>query len=101
MLSIAVLAMFLPVGTEPVKLIASMSGERTIASPTTEPRPITRLNTPGGSDVREMISVSAQTDPGTRSAGLMTTQLPNASAGAIFHAAIESGKVHGVIMATT
>ena len=93
--------MFLPVGTEPVKLIASTSGERTIASPTTEPRPITRLNTPGGSDVREMISASAHTEPGTRSAGLITTQLPNASAGAIFHAGIAIGKFQGVIMPTT
>ena len=30
-----------------------------------------------------------------------TTQLPNASAGAIFHAGIAIGKFHGVIMPTT
>ena len=74
--SIALRAIALPVGTEPVKLIASTSGEVTIASPTTEPRPMTRLNTPGGRAVREMISASAHAHPGTRSAGLNTTQLP-------------------------
>ena len=33
-----------------------------------------------------MMSANAQALPGTRSAGLRTTQLPKASAGAIFHA---------------
>ena len=65
-----------PVSTEPVKLIAATSGEPISASPTTEPRPITRLNTPFGRPDRLMISASAQTEPGTRSAGLITTQLP-------------------------
>ena len=42
---------------------------------------MTRLNTPAGKPARLMISASAQALPGTRSAGLMTTQLPYASAG--------------------
>jgi hypothetical protein len=47
------------------------------------------------------MSTSAQGEAGASSAGLKTTQLPNASAGAIFHAGIASGKFHGVIAATT
>ena len=42
---------------------------------------------------RELIGVSE--------AGLMTTQLPAASAGAIFQAAISIGKFHGMICPTT
>ena len=45
------------------------------------------------------MSTSVHGDAGTSSAGLKTTQLPNASAGAIFHAGIASGKFHGVIAA--
>ena len=48
-----------------------------------------------------MMSTSAHGDAGTSSAGLKTTQLPQASAGAIFHAGIASGKFQGVIAATT
>ena len=69
-------AMRFPVATEPVKLIASMPGWSMIACPTTEPLPITRLKTPAGSPARLMMSASAQAQPGTRSAGLNTTQLP-------------------------
>ena len=47
------------------------------------------------------MSTSAHGDAGASSAGLKTTQLPNASAGAIFQAGIASGKFHGVIAATT
>ena len=35
-------------------------------------------------------------DSGVVSAGLMTTVLPAASAGAIFHASMSSGKFHGI-----
>ena len=48
-----------------------------------------------------MISARAQAEPGTRSAGLNTTQLPNASAGAIFQAGIAIGKFQGVMAAHT
>ena len=40
----------------------------------------------------------AQVQPGTRSAGLMTTVLPQASAGAIFQAGMAIGKFQGVMM---
>ncbi len=38
---------------------------------------------------------------GVCSAGLRTTQLPAARAGASFHAAISNGKFHGMICPTT
>ena len=65
-----------PVATEPVNEIAFTPGSRSIASPTKEPRPITRLNTPGGRPARAMISARAEAVAGTSSAGLSTTQLP-------------------------
>ena len=65
-----------PVSTEPVNEIAATSGEATIASPTTAPRPITRLKTPAGTPASSRILASAQAQPGTRSAALNTTQLP-------------------------
>ena len=69
-------AMARPVSTEPVKLIPSTSVDPISASPTADPRPITRLNTPGGTPPRPRMSASAHAQPGTRSAGLKTTQLP-------------------------
>ncbi len=94
-------AMARPVPTDPVKLIAVTSGWLTITSPTTEPRPMTRLNTPAGNPARARISAIAHAHPGTRSAGLHTTVLPYASAGAIFHAGIAIGKFHGVMSPMT
>ena len=86
-----------PTSCEPVKLTASMSGDDASAAPSVEPGPITRLSTPGGRPARCTMSTSVHGDAGTSSAGLNTTQLPKASAGAIFHAGIASGKFHGVI----
>ena len=62
--------------TEPVKLTPRTFGERTMALPTWLPDPMTRLKTPAGIPEREMMSASAQPQPGTRSAGLNSTQLP-------------------------
>ena len=90
-----------PVPTEPVKVMALTSGELMIASPTTEPLPMTRLSTPFGSPARARMSTISQEQPGTRSAGLNTTVLPWQSAGAIFHAGMAIGKFHGVMMPTT
>ena len=46
-------------------------------------------------------SISSMIDAGVCSAGLSTTALPAASAGASFHVAISSGKFHGMIWPTT
>src|SRR6267143_2947075 len=91
---------FRPVATEPVNDTAAMPGCRSKASPISLPRPMTRLKTPGGSPDFAMIPARACAEPGTRSAGLNTTQLPYASAGAIFQAGIATGKFQGVINAT-
>ena len=48
-----------------------------------------------------MTSQSLRIDHGVGLAGLTTVQLPAASAGAIFHAAISSGKLNGMICPTT
>ena len=48
-----------------------------------------------------MISVSACAVAGVSEAGFMTTVLPKASAGALFHAGIAIGKFHGVISPNT
>ena len=48
-----------------------------------------------------MISISTRMLAGVCSAGLSTTQLPAAIAGASFQAAISSGKFHGMICPTT
>jgi hypothetical protein len=56
--------------------------------------------TPGGT----MSSISSQNfriDQGVGLAGLITVQLPAAIAGAIFQAAISSGKLNGMICPTT
>ncbi|MNI74512.1 hypothetical protein D3C73_1306000 [compost metagenome] len=90
-----------PVCSEPVNVSASISADWIRLSPTTLPLPITRLKVPGGRGWRLMISVSAQALAGTRLAGLNTTALPKARAGAIFHAAVAMGKFHGVMMPTT
>ena len=46
-------------------------------------------------------SISFRSDHGVGLAGLITVQLPAASAGAIFHAAISNGKLNGIIWPTT
>ncbi len=95
------MATWAPVSTEPVKEMALTSFESSMVWPTTEPRPMTRFTTPLGKPAREMISISAQAVPGTRSAGFSTTVLPKASAGAIFQAGMAMGKFHGQIRPTT
>ena len=48
-----------------------------------------------------MISARTSAVSGVVSAGLSTTVLPHASAGASFHAAISSGKFHGMTWPAT
>src|SRR5271167_4673683 len=67
----------------------------------TSPGPRTRLNTPAGTPASKMISASAAAVAGVGLAGFITTVLPNAIAGADFHAGIAIGKFHGVIRPKT
>ena len=64
------------------------------------PGPATTFTTPSGSTSAASCSKRSAVS-GVSSAGLSTTVLPAASAGAIFQAAIVSGKFHGVMSATT
>ncbi len=91
----------LPVLVSPVKAILSMPGCSTIACPTLEPGPVMTLSTPGGSPTSTAISPSAMAVSGVWLAGLRMTTLPEASAGATFHAASSRGKFQGTIAATT
>ncbi len=91
----------LPVLVSPVNAILSMPGCSTIIWPTFEPGPVTTFSTPGGSPTSSAMSASARAVNGVWLAGLITTVLPAASAGATFHAVSSSGKFHGTIAATT
>ena len=88
--------MILPTSVEPVNATLSMPGWFTIAAPVS-PAPVRMFTTPGGRSASRMISASFSAVRGVVSAGLRTTVLPVASAGASFHAAISSGKFHGMI----
>src|SRR5260370_33645228 len=65
--------------------------------PTTEPRPITRLTTPGGTPASSHALTRLYVESGVSSAGLMTTVLPQTSAGINFQEGIAIGKFQGVI----
>ncbi len=92
--------MMRPTSVEPVKAILSTSGWLTSAAPV-RPSPVMMLTTPGGSPTSAHSSAKASAVSGVNSAGLSTTVLPQAIAGAIFHASISSGKFHGMTWPTT
>ncbi|MNS68839.1 hypothetical protein D3C72_1021310 [compost metagenome] len=90
-----------PTPGEPVKVTLSTPGCATSALPTTLPLPVTILNTPGGTPASSASSATRSAESGVISAGLTTSVQPHASAGAIFHMPIISGKFHGTMAATT
>ena len=59
------------------------------------------LTTPGGSSAWRRTSQKRSAVRGVVSAGFNTTVFPEASAGAIFHESIRSGKFHGMIWPAT
>jgi hypothetical protein len=59
-----------------------MSRWPAIASPTTGPKPVTRLNTPAGRPSSSKLSARTKAFSGATSLGLSTTVHPAASAGA-------------------
>src|SRR4051794_40262055 len=81
--------------------MASMPGWSTIALPTTDPLPGITFSTPGGRPHSFAYSANLSSDSDVFEAGLMTTVLPQASAGAIFQTPSISGKFHGVMGPTT
>ena len=90
-----------PTSVEPVNAIFATSGCSTSRAPHSEPGPATTLTTPSGIPASAAISAKRSAVSGVSSAGLSTTVLPAASAGASFHAAMTSGKFHGVMSPTT
>jgi len=90
----------LPVAVSPVKATLAMRLLVARAMPTSAPGPLTTLITPGGT-MGSMSSISLRMDHGVGLAGLTTVTLPAARAGAIFQAAIRSGKLNGMIWPTT
>src|SRR5437773_1119173 len=85
-----------PTSVEPVNAILFTSGCDTSSAPV-RPSPVTMFTTPGGSSACRTTSQKRSAVSGVVSAGLSTTVLPAASAGAIFHASMSSGKFHGMI----
>jgi hypothetical protein len=79
-----------PLLTEPVSAIMATSGCSASRAPTTGPVPVTTLTAPGGR-MSATSSANFSVVSGVCSDGLMTTVLPAARMGAIFHAAISSG----------
>ena len=92
---------FLPTPVEPVKQTLRTSGWVTKRSPTTEPLPGTMVSTPSGRPASTASSPMRIAVSGVSSAGLRTTVLPAASAGAKPQAAIGIGKFQGTMMPTT
>ena len=91
-----------PTTVEPVKATLSTIGFEASSSPTEAPPPVMTLTTPLGRSVSSMQLGQAQRGAAAcSSAGLSTTVLPIASAGASFQTAIMSGKFHGMIPAQT
>ena len=91
----------LPTSVEPVKQTLRTSGWVTNRSPTTDPLPGITVRTSSGSPASRASSPSRIAVSGVSSAGLRTTVLPAASAGANPQPAIGIGKFQGTMMPTT
>src|ERR1035437_10972974 len=86
---------------DPVKLIPLTRRSLTRHSPTAEPGPITMFTTPAGSPAFSSNCIKYTADQGVSEAGLKTTVLPNAMAGAILRTGVTTGKFQGLMPATT
>ncbi len=95
-----VLAIAMPTSVDPVKATLSTPGCATTAAPVS-PAPVSTFTTPGGSSACWHTSASSSAVSGVVSAGLSTQVFPAASAGASFHAAMSSGKFHGMTWPAT
>jgi hypothetical protein len=80
-----------PTSVEPVNARQSTSGCRPSARPVTSPVPGTTFSTPSGIPASAASSAMRRAAEGDCSAGLSTTQLPAASAGATFQASMSTG----------
>ena len=92
---------WVPTSVDPVNTTLRTSGWVTNRSPITEPRPGSTWNRSGSRPASTASSPIRRVVSGVHSAGLTSTALPAASAGANPHEAIGIGKFHGVIIPTT
>src|SRR2546425_1552642 len=90
-----------PTSVEPVNDTLRINGLVISASPIAAPEPGKTCSTPGGKPARCASSPSSSAVNGESEAGLSTTQLPAAKAGAAFQQAIGNGTFHGTMQATT
>lgn len=92
----------LPTAVEPVKEIRRGTGWVTKASPISEPEPTTTDSTPAGSPASSKTrAIRVPPVTAVSDAGLRTTALPSASAGATERWDRCSGKFHGEMTPTT
>ena len=82
---------FLPVAVSPVREIMLMSSCRQIATPTSDPGPVTTFSTPSGMPAWSAALAISMAVNGVFDAGFRTTVFPAARAGPIFQAAIRYG----------
>src|SRR5450432_2312718 len=95
--SAALFTINLPTAALPVNAILSTPECATSAAPQVSPNPFTIFTAPGGSPTSSNQFANSSAVSGVCSAGFSTQAQPAASAGASFHAAISSGKFHGII----
>src|SRR5579871_5176889 len=92
--------MYSAIAVEPTKLTAAIPGWARIASTATL-SPLTTLNTPGGNPASLNNSAMRIPADGSRSEGLSTKVLPQASAIGNIHIGTIAGKLNGVMPAHT
>ena len=91
----------MPTSVEPVNTTFATSGCVTNLSPTIEPLPVSTWKTPSGRPASRPSSARRTAVSGVSSAGLSTTVLPAARAGAKPQPAMGMGKFHGTMTPTT
>ena len=90
-----------PTSLLPVKVTFLTRGSATKGSPILLPEPVMHCTASAGAPASRRISVSFSAESGVSVAGLMITELPAARAGPTLCATRLSGKLNGLIAATT
>src|SRR5690606_38609631 len=91
---------WMPTGTEPVNVIARITGESIRNWEISDGLPKTRLTTPSGTPASRKQRTNAYAPPGVSSAAFSTIEQPAASAAPTLRAGELAGEFHGVNPAT-